>query len=119
MYFDTHAHYDDEAFDADREALLSAMPENGVELILVPGCSVPSSRRALELAARYPFIRAAVGIHPEDLADMAVGDLEQIETMAGEPGCVDAPEVKRREICDAVPRFPVSVSINVPGLMTP
>ena len=93
MYFDTHAHYDDEAFDADREALLSAMPENGVELILVPGCNVPSSRRALELAARYPFIRAAVGIHPEDLADMAEGDLEQIETMAGEPGCVAVGEI--------------------------
>jgi TatD DNase family protein len=93
MLFDTHAHYDDEAFDADREALLSAMPENGVELILVPGCSVPSSRRALELAARYPFIRAAVGIHPEDLADMAEGDLEQIETMAGEPGCVAVGEI--------------------------
>ncbi|MBO5496178.1 MAG: TatD family hydrolase, partial [Clostridia bacterium] len=93
MYFDTHAHYDDEAFDADREALLSAMPESGVELILVPGCNVHSSRSALELAARYPFIRAAVGIHPEDLGDMAEGDLARIEAMAGEPGCVAVGEI--------------------------
>ena len=93
MYFDTHAHYDDEAFNDDREALLAAMPENSVEMILVPGCDVKSSRSALELAMRFPFIRAAVGIHPEDLGDMAEGDLERIEAMAGEPGCVAIGEI--------------------------
>ena len=93
MYFDTHAHYDDEAFNMDREALLAAMPENGVERILVPGCNVKSSRSALELAGQFPFIRAAVGIHPEDLGDMAEGDLERIEAMAGEPGCVAIGEI--------------------------
>lgn len=93
MYFDTHAHYDDEAFNDDREALLTAMPENSIEMILVPGCDVKSSRSALELAMRFPFIRAAVGIHPEDLAAMAEGDLERIEAMAGEPGCVAIGEI--------------------------
>ena len=101
MYFDTHAHYDDEAFNDDREALLAAMPENSVEMILVPGCDVKSSRSALELAMRFPFIRAAVGIHPEDLAAMAEGDLERIEAMAGEPGCVAIGEIGLDDYGDA------------------
>lgn len=93
MYFDTHAHYDDEAFDADRETLLNSMPENGVTRILVPGCDVLSSERALALAARFPFVSAAVGIHPEDLAGCAAGDLERIETLAQSHGCVAIGEI--------------------------
>ena len=45
LIFDTHAHYDDEAFDADREELLASMPENGVGLIVDPGCDLDTSRR--------------------------------------------------------------------------
>ena len=51
LIFDTHAHYDDEAFDADRETLLASMPEHGVGRILDPGCDLESSRRAVELAS--------------------------------------------------------------------
>ena len=47
LIFDTHAHYDDEAFDADREELLASMPENGVGLIVDPGCDLDTSRRAV------------------------------------------------------------------------
>ena len=47
LIFDTHAHYDDEAFVADREALLASMPENGVGLIVDPGCDLDTSRRAV------------------------------------------------------------------------
>ena len=67
MLFDTHAHYDDARFDDDRDALLSAMPENNVGLILNPGCDVPSSRKAVSYAQKYPFMYAAVGIHPENI----------------------------------------------------
>ncbi len=67
MLFDTHAHYDDARFDDDRDALLSAMPENNVGLILNPGCDVPSSRKAVSHAQKYPFMYAAVGIHPENI----------------------------------------------------
>ena len=66
MLFDTHAHYDDEAFDADRDALLTALPDCGVGLVIDPGCDLTSSRRAVELAAAYPHVYAAVGIHPEN-----------------------------------------------------
>ena len=62
MLFYTHAHYDDEAFDADRDAVLAAF----YGLIIDPGCTLDSSRAAVALAARHPHVYAAVGIHPED-----------------------------------------------------
>ena len=68
MLFDTHAHMDDHAFDADREQLLSALPEQGLQLLMNPGCSLESSRNAVALARRYDYIYAAVGSHP-DAAD--------------------------------------------------
>ena len=66
--FDTHAHMDDEAFAADREELLRALPEQGIALLMNPGCSLASSRAACDLAEKYDYIYAAVGSHP-DAAD--------------------------------------------------
>lgn len=66
--FDTHAHMDDKAFDADREELLRALPEQGIALLMNPGCSLSSSRAACDLAEKYDYIYAAVGSHP-DAAD--------------------------------------------------
>ena len=66
MLFDTHAHYDDRKFDEDRDALLSSMPEHGISLILNPGCDPESSKKAVELSEKYPFMYAAVGTHPHE-----------------------------------------------------
>ena len=66
MLFDTHAHYDSGAFNADRMEVLASMPEQGVELILNPGCDLESSRTAVSLANAFPFVYAAVGVHPSD-----------------------------------------------------
>ena len=68
MLFDTHAHMDDEAFDIDREELLAALPDQGLGLVMNPGCSLASSRNAVAMAEKYPYIYAAVGSHP-DVAD--------------------------------------------------
>ena len=68
MLFDTHAHMDDRAFGEDREVLLARLPEQGIGLLMNPGCSLASSRDAVALAARYDYIYAAVGSHP-DAAD--------------------------------------------------
>ena len=68
MLFDTHAHMDDEAFSADREALLASLPEQGLALVMNPGCSLASSRNASLLSQKYDYIYAAVGSHP-DVAD--------------------------------------------------
>ena len=54
MYFDTHAHYDSDAFDADRHQVLEGLAERGVELVVNPGCDLETSRFAVELAERYP-----------------------------------------------------------------
>ena len=68
MLFDTHAHMDDRAFDCDREALLTAFPQQGIQLLMNPGCSLSSSRNASALSRQYVYIYAAVGSHP-DVAD--------------------------------------------------
>ena len=65
MLFDTHAHMDDRAFDLDREALLSSLPEQGLSLVMNPGCSLASSRNAVVLAQQYSWLYAAVGSHPD------------------------------------------------------
>ena len=93
MYFDTHAHYDDEAFDPDRDELLSSLPEAGVTLVIDPGCDVKSSEKALALAARFPHVYAAVGIHPEELGTMQAGDLQKIEDLCRKEGCVAVGEI--------------------------
>ena len=66
MLFDTHAHYDSGAFNADRMEVLASMPEKGVELILNPGCDLETSQTAVSLANTFPFVYAAVGVHPSD-----------------------------------------------------
>ena len=74
MIFDTHAHYYDEAFDADRAALLASLPSRGVALVVCPGCDLESSRQSIALAERYGFLYAAAGYHPENLEGAALSD---------------------------------------------
>ena len=92
MYFDTHAHYDDEAFDADRDELLSSLPDAGVTLVIDPGCDVSSSEKAIALAERFPHVYAAVGIHPEEMQDDPC-DLGVIRALAQHPKCTAIGEV--------------------------
>ena len=93
MYFDTHAHYDDARFDADRDALLASMPQSGVSCILNPGCTVASSRAALDLARRFPFVYAAVGLHPEECHGAGEAELAAIRALGGEDKVVAIGEI--------------------------
>ena len=68
MLFDTHAHMDDRAFDTDRETLLAELPNQGIGLVMNPGCSLESSRNVEKLTRKYGFLYGAVGSHP-DAAD--------------------------------------------------
>ena len=83
--FDTHAHYDDSRFDGDRDAVLAALPEAGVELGLDPGCDLPSSRAAAALAERYGHVYAAAGIHPENCAGFQDTDLAALRQLLAQP----------------------------------
>lgn len=84
MLFDSHAHLDDERFDADRDAVIGAMQEAGVGLIMNVGADMPSSRRSVALAKKYPFIYAAVGVHPHDTEQMTLEDLRELREWAEE-----------------------------------
>ena len=70
MIFESHAHYDDEAFDEDREELLESLKENGVGTIINVGASLDSCEKTVNLAEKYDYIYAAVGVHPSDVADL-------------------------------------------------
>ena len=80
--FDTHAHYDSGAFNKDRLEVLAGLPQQGVELIVNPGCDLPSSRKAVELAHTFPFVYAAVGIHPSDCGDFEESQMDELEKLA-------------------------------------
>lgn len=91
--FDSHAHYDDPAFDPDREVLLASLPGAGVVGVINPGCTVQGSETAVALAARHPFLYAGVGIHPEEAANAAPGDLARIEKLAAREKVVAIGEI--------------------------
>ena len=80
--FDTHAHYDSGSFNPDRDEVLAALPESSVGLVVDPGCDVDSSRKAVALAERYPYVYAAVGIHPGDCGGCTDADFEEIRCLA-------------------------------------
>ena len=85
MIFDTHAHYDDDAFDEDRDALLSGMKEQNVEYIVNVGANMASSERSIVLAEKYPFVYAAVGVHPDEVGKLDEEKLLQLKEWAKHP----------------------------------
>ena len=88
--FDTHAHMDDKAFDAEREELLRALPEQGIALLMNPGCSLASSRAACDLAEKYDYIYAAVGSHPDAADEVNQETLEAYRTLCKQNSKVKA-----------------------------
>ena len=82
MLFDTHAHYDDEAFDPDRREVLAGLPQKGVGLVVNPGCTLTSSEKAVALAAEFPHVYAAVGLHPENCHDFQPEQIERLRQLA-------------------------------------
>ena len=81
MLFDTHAHMDDHAFDADRQQLLTSLPGHGVALVMNPGCSLDSSRNVDKLTREYDFLYGAVGSHPDVADEVNEGVLEEYRTL--------------------------------------
>ncbi len=93
MIFDTHAHYDDKAFEEDREVLLSSMQEHGIGRIINACASVGELDRTLELTQKYPFIYGAVGVHPDDAGEMTKETLQKIREMSRDPKMVAIGEI--------------------------
>lgn len=93
MYFDSHAHYNDERFDEDRDQLLRDIHDKGVEYIINIGADMPSSRESIILAEKYPFIYATVGVHPHEVDEMTMEDIEELEGMTMHPKVVGIGEI--------------------------
>ena len=93
MIIDTHAHYDDKAFDEDRDILLSSLPEKGIDYIINPGCDEKSSATAIAMAEKYPHVYAAVGFHPGEIENLGYNSLDEIEELARHPKCVAIGEI--------------------------
>ena len=93
MLFDTHAHYDDEAFDPDRREVLAGLPQKGVGLVVNPGCTLTSSEKAVALAAEFPHVYAAVGLHPENCHDFQPEQIERLRQLAQQEKVVAIGEV--------------------------
>ena len=85
MIFDTHAHYNDEQFDPDRDELLKTMEKAGVGTIMEIGASLKSSRQAVALSKQYPFVYAAVGVHPDNVGELNEETFQDLTEMCEEP----------------------------------
>lgn len=90
LIFDSHAHYDDKKFSETRDTLLRELPLHGVCGVVNCGCDAASSKTALELAEKYTYFYAAVGIHPENIS---WGELAEIESLAKHEKCVAIGEI--------------------------
>ena len=95
--FDTHAHYEDEQFDCDRDELLSSFPENGISGVVTCGTDIITSEKSIALAEKYPFIYAAVGFHALNLASLTADWCGDIKKLAA-PKKVVAIEVFEKQL---------------------
>ena len=104
MLFDSHAHIDDEQFDADREQVIQRALENGVTGMINVGCSMLSSARSVALAGQYQSIYAAVGIHPHDAEGALETDYQQLATWSQQDKIVAIGEIGLDYYRDLSPR---------------
>lgn len=93
MIFDTHAHYDDKAFDEDREELLEQLPQNGIGRVVNIGSSLDSCVRTIELMDKYSYIYGALGVHPSDCAGLTEESFAWLKEQCGRSKCLAVGEI--------------------------
>ena len=91
--FDTHAHYDDEAFDADRDELLNRICNQGVSNIVNVACSMDTSGNMPDFISRYDFMYGTVGVHPDDIYDLSNADMDELKELSKKDGIVAIGEI--------------------------
>lgn len=84
MFFESHAHYDDEAFNEDRDELLSSLFQNDVNYIVNASSNISSSQDSINLSNKYPNLYASVGVHPIDVDEMSESDIDVLRNMCKE-----------------------------------
>lgn len=93
MIFDTHTHYDDEAFEEDGDALVSSLPARNVGLLVNVGASLSSCRETLRMTEKYPFVYGAIGVHPSETAELNEDNFVKLSEMAKHEKCVAVGEI--------------------------
>lgn len=93
MIFDSHAHYDDEAFDADRDELLDSFPFNDIGFVVNVGANIETSKNTVELTKSFPHVYGAVGVHPNEVGTMTAADIMQLRQFAMEDKIVAIGEI--------------------------
>lgn len=91
--FDTHSHYDDEKFSADRDEVLFRLHENGVCGVIDCGCDKASSLEAIKLSEKFGFVYAAIGVHPHEAAEAKHRDLEELKALYSKEKVVAVGEI--------------------------
>ena len=91
--FDTHAHYDDAAFDEDRQELLGELPEKGVARVVNVGSSLAACRTTLALTEEYEYIYGAIGVHPSETAELNEEAFRWLKEQCAHPKCVAVGEI--------------------------
>ena len=104
MIFESHAHYDDEAFDADREELLGSMQKAGISRIVNVGASLRGVKDTVELMEKYPFLYGAVGIHPDEVGELNEERLEWLRSLCALEKTVAVGEIGLDYYWDKMPR---------------
>lgn len=91
--FDTHAHYDDEAFDEDRDTLLRQLPKEGIARVVNVGSSLASCRTTMDLTEKYGYIYGAVGVHPSETAELTEENFSLLKQLCSMDKCVAVGEI--------------------------
>ncbi len=93
MLIDTHTHLDDTRYDGDREAMIERAREAGVDTFITIGCDLATSKAAVELADRYPFVYASIGVHPHEVRHIDDGWYDEFRCLAKHPKVVAYGEI--------------------------
>ena len=104
MYFESHAHYDDERFDDDRDELLASFPAEGIETVVNSSSDIASSKASIALAEKYPFFYASVGVRPHEVSKMREEDIDTLRELSKHPKVVAIGEIGLDFYYDLSPR---------------
>ncbi len=104
MYFDSHAHYDDESFDEDRDEVLAAMPFQEVDFIVNAAADLASCYKGIEFAEKYPFMYCSVGVHPHEVKTLEDRDILELKQLSSHKKVVAIGEIGLDYYYDLSPR---------------
>ena len=93
MIFETHAHYDDDAYNNDRDSIIRLLREEGIAPVINVGASLTSTASTVKLAHEHDHVYAAVGVHPSDCALLKEKDMEWLKDLCSDPKVVAVGEI--------------------------